>query len=146
MDAKQRQLRLQDYLEHMLEASRLVQQCLAGIDKAEFFGSRMIQQAVLMNIVIIGETATKIRDEHTDFVKTKINAAVLWHKMIGMRNRMTHGYFDTDFEIVWDAVKTHLPMLEHFFATQVEQQNGPESIAATPLPDFGLSRKRRCLH
>jgi len=61
MNAKQRQLRLQDYLEHMLEASRLAQQYLAGIDKAEFFASRMIQQAVLMNIVIIGETATQIR-------------------------------------------------------------------------------------
>jgi uncharacterized protein with HEPN domain len=45
----------------MLEASRLAQQYLAGIDKAEFFASRMIQQAVLMNIVIIGETATQIR-------------------------------------------------------------------------------------
>ncbi len=45
----------------MLEASRLAQQYLAGIDEAEFFASRMIQQAVLMNIVIIGETATQIR-------------------------------------------------------------------------------------
>ncbi|WP_160312582.1 ribonuclease HepT family protein [Caballeronia mineralivorans] len=35
MNAKQRQLRLQDYLEHMLEASRLAQQYLAGIDKTE---------------------------------------------------------------------------------------------------------------
>ena len=82
----------------------------------------MIQQAVLMNIVIIGETATPIRDEHPDFVKTNVNPAVPWHKMIGMRNRMAHGYFDTDFEIVWDTVKTHLPILEYFLATRVELQ------------------------
>jgi uncharacterized protein with HEPN domain len=139
MNAKQRHLRLQDYLEHMLEASRLAQQYLAGIDKAEFFASRMIQQAVLMNIVIIGETATQIRDEHPDFVKANVNPAVPWHKMIGMRNRMAHGYFDTDFEIVWDTVKTHLPVLEHFLATRIEQQNGVESGTAKPSsPDFGM--------
>ena len=92
-----------------------------------------------MNIVIIGETATQIRDEHPDFVKANVNRAVPWHKMIGMRNRMAHGYFDTDFEIVWDTVKTHLPVLEHFIATRIEPQNGPESDAATPSsPDFGM--------
>ncbi|MGF7137499.1 uncharacterized protein YdeI (YjbR/CyaY-like superfamily) [Paraburkholderia sp. EB58] len=35
MNAKQRQLRLPDDLEHMLDASRLAQQYVAGIDKAE---------------------------------------------------------------------------------------------------------------
>ena len=84
-------------------------------------------------------TATQIRDEHPDFVKANVNSAVPWHKMIGMRNRMAHGYFDTDFEIVWDTVKTHLPVLEHFLATRIEQQNGPESDVATPSsPDFGM--------
>lgn len=122
MNAKQRQLRLPDDLEHMLDASRLAQQYVAGIDKAEFLGNRMIQQAVMMNIVIVGETATHIRDEHPDFVKANVNPAVPWHKMIGMRNRMAHGYFDTDFEIVWDTVKTHLPVLEYFLATRVELQ------------------------
>jgi hypothetical protein len=61
--------------------------------------------------------------------------------MIGMRNRMAHGYFDTDFDIVRDPMKTHFPVLEHFLAIRVEQSNGPKSIAATPSPDFGTQGK-----
>ena len=32
--------------------------------------------------------------------------------MRGMRNRMAHGYFDIDLNIVWDTVKSFLPELE----------------------------------
>ena len=35
-----------------------------------------------------------------------------WAKMRGMRNRMAHGYFDTNLEIVWDTVRLSLPELE----------------------------------
>jgi uncharacterized protein with HEPN domain len=30
----------------------------------------------------------------------------------GMRNRMVHGYFDIDLNIVWDTVQSSLPELE----------------------------------
>lgn len=46
MNAKQRQLRLGDYLEHMRDASRTARGYLDGIDKSEFLETRMIQQAV----------------------------------------------------------------------------------------------------
>jgi len=32
--------------------------------------------------------------------------------MRGMRNRMVHGYFDVDLNIVWDTVQSSLPELE----------------------------------
>ena len=32
--------------------------------------------------------------------------------MRGMRNRMAHGYFEIDLEIVWDTIQTSLPDLE----------------------------------
>lgn len=31
--------------------------------------------------------------------------------MRGMRNRVAHGYFDINFEIVWETVQTALPQL-----------------------------------
>jgi uncharacterized protein with HEPN domain len=33
-------------------------------------------------------------------------------QMRGMRNRMAHGYFDIDLNIVWDTVQSSLPDLE----------------------------------
>lgn len=31
--------------------------------------------------------------------------------MRGMRNRIAHGYFDVDLEVVWASVQTALPQL-----------------------------------
>lgn len=36
---------------------------------------------------------------------------VPWRSMRGMRNRIAHGYFDIDLDVVWDAVKSALPEL-----------------------------------
>jgi hypothetical protein len=36
--------------------------------------------------------------------------------MIGMRNRVAHVYFDVDLDVVWVAVKHHLPALERYLA------------------------------
>ena len=57
------------------------------------------QQAVIMSLVIIGEAATKIMDRHADFVLAQPD--VPWRSMRGMRNRIAHGYFDINLDVVW---------------------------------------------
>ena len=47
--------------------------------------------------------------DHAAF--TQAHSDVPWHQMKGMRNRIAHGYFDTDIEIVWDTVQSALPDL-----------------------------------
>jgi uncharacterized protein with HEPN domain len=41
--------------------------------------------------------------------------------MRGMRNRMTHGYFDIDLNIVWDTVQLSLQELEDQVAAALSQ-------------------------
>lgn len=65
---------------------------------------------MILNIVVIGEAATKLADEYPEFVSQ--HPAVQWKSMRGMRNRMAHGYFDINLDIVWDTVKLSLPDLE----------------------------------
>ena len=84
----------------------------------------------MMNLVVIGEAATKIRDGFPEFIQDNPSPTLPWHQMIGMRNRMTHGYFDVDLEILWDTVATHLPVLEHFLASHPAQ-----SASALDDPD-----------
>jgi uncharacterized protein with HEPN domain len=130
MNAKQRQLRLVDYLDHMRDAARLAQGYTAGLSKADFLDNQMAQQAVMMNLVIIGEAATQIRNEYPDFLAANPNPALPWSQVIGMRNRMTHGYFDVDLQLVWDTVKTRLPPLEFFLTHEIQQSpgnDGPEN-------------------
>lgn len=62
-----------------------------------------------MNLVIIGEAATKLLQEHASFVGQYQD--VLWRSMKGMRNRIAHGYFDINLDVVWDTLKLALPVL-----------------------------------
>ncbi len=62
-----------------------------------------------MSLVIIGEAATKVMDQHTEFAEQ--HPEVSWRNMRGMRNRIAHGYFDTNLDVVWDTVQTALPKL-----------------------------------
>jgi uncharacterized protein with HEPN domain len=34
-----------------------------------------------------------------------------WLDIVGMRNRLTHGYFDVDLDLVWTTVQEDLPLL-----------------------------------
>lgn len=101
--------RLSDYLEHIIQASTNACEFVEGLDKEHFMADKRTQQAIIMNLIIIGEAAGKIMDEHTEF--TKNNAEVPWRGMRGMRNRIAHGYFEIDLNIVWDTVQNALPVL-----------------------------------
>lgn len=62
-----------------------------------------------MSILIVGEAAARIMDRHPSFVAS--HPDLPWQAMRGMRNRLAHGYFDIDFELVWNTVQTALPAL-----------------------------------
>jgi uncharacterized protein with HEPN domain len=103
-------LRLVDYLSHMLEAVRLAREYVAGISKDDFLQDRRTQQAVVLNLITIGEAASRIVTEHKAFATA--HPGIPWAQMRGMRNRMAHGYFDIDLSIVWDTVQSSLPDLD----------------------------------
>lgn len=98
-----------DYINHMLEAITLATAYTDGYAQAEFLADRKTQQAVLMNILVIGEAAGKLARNHPDFIAA--HPDVPWNGMRGMRNRLAHGYFDIDFDIVWHTVCNDLPLL-----------------------------------
>ena len=64
---------------------------------------------VIMSLVIIGEAATKVMD--TDVAFTEANPQVPWRSMRGMRNRIAHGYFEINLDVVWETVQSALPDL-----------------------------------
>jgi uncharacterized protein with HEPN domain len=119
MNAKQRQLRHTDYLEHMLESVRLARRYSNGLTKAEFVEDKKTQQAVILNLLVIGEAATQIASGHPDFAEQ--HPEFPWKQMRGMRNRMTHGYFEINLDIVWDTVRQSLPALEQQII-QIQEQ------------------------
>ncbi|MDY0011365.1 MAG: DUF86 domain-containing protein [Rhodocyclaceae bacterium] len=101
--------RLPDYLEHMQLAATDACSFVDGLSKADFLEDKRTQQAVIMSLIIIGEAATKVMDGFAEF--TLAHVEVPWRSMRGMRNRIAHGYFDINLDVVWDTVQTALPEL-----------------------------------
>jgi uncharacterized protein with HEPN domain len=101
--------RLSDYLDHMRQAATDACSYVEGFKKDDFLEDKRTQQAVTMSVIICGEAATKIMELHTDFAD--LHPEIPWRSMRGMRNRIAHGYFDINLEVVWDTVDTALPQL-----------------------------------
>lgn len=100
---------LPDYLDHMLEAAQLASSYVERLSKDDFLADKRTQQAVIMNLVIIGESAAKLLQNSAEFLEQYPD--VPWRNMRGMRNRIAHGYFDVDLNVVWDTAQTALPDL-----------------------------------
>lgn len=101
--------RLGDYLDQMLEATQLACSYIDGLDKSEFLNDKKTQQALILNLLIVGENATRMLQEYPEFLAN--HPEIPWRSMKGMRNRIAHGYFDINLDVVWDTVKTALPDL-----------------------------------
>lgn len=101
--------RLPDYLDHIQQAAIDARSFVEGLAKEEFLADKRTQQAVIMSLIIIGEAATKIMDGYTVF--TQAHSEVPWRSMRNMRNRMAHGYFDINLDIVWNTIQEWLPEL-----------------------------------
>jgi uncharacterized protein with HEPN domain len=100
---------LPDYLDHMRKAASDACSFVDGMSKEGFLDDKRTQQAVVMSLIIIGEAASKVMDRFTDFADR--NPEIPWRSRRGMRNRIAHGYFDINLDVVWDTVQIALPAL-----------------------------------
>ncbi len=82
---------------------------LEGMGKEDFLDDKRTQQAVVLNIAIIGEAATKLLKDYEPFFDQ--HPDVPWRSMKGMRNRIAHGYFAINLDVLWDTARTALPQL-----------------------------------
>lgn len=104
-----KELRVADYLGHILKAIERVERYTADIDNIEFLGNELVQDAVIRNIEIIGEASNNIQRSAPKFAARHHD--IPWAIMYTMRNRVTHGYDTVDLEIIWNTVRRDLPAL-----------------------------------
>lgn len=77
--------------------------------QADFMEDKRTQQAVVMSLIVLGEAATKVMDQYPAFAEQ--HKQIPWRSMRGMRDRIAHGYFDINLEVVWDTLQAALPAL-----------------------------------
>ncbi len=95
-------------LRHIVDAARRAMTFLEDRRRDDLGGDEMLGLALVRLLEVIGEAARgvsdRLRREHPE---------IAWSKMAGMRDRLIHGYFDIDFDIVWATVQEDLPRLIH---------------------------------
>lgn len=101
--------RLNDFLGHILQAVERIQQYNVCMDCTAFLEDTLTQDAVIRNFENIGEASRNIERRYPDFAVThpELPLALAYE----MRNRLAHGYFDINLEIVWKTIENQLPGL-----------------------------------
>jgi uncharacterized protein with HEPN domain len=97
------------FLKHILDAIENIEEYLSGASYEDFSSNKMMVDAVVRELEIIGEASANItsgfQKEHPD---------VMWAKMKATRNFLIHEYFAVNTKIVWDTCKENLPELKQF--------------------------------
>lgn len=101
--------RLPDYLSHILQAIENIECYTQDLDEVAFLDNKLVQDAVIRNLEIIGEASHNIERADPAFAESHpdIPLAFAWE----MRNALSHGYFKVDAEIVWKTIELDLPEL-----------------------------------
>lgn len=85
-----------DRLRHILDAIAKIERYLTGLDQAMFAAAEEKIDAVVRNIEIIGEATNSLtRNFKAEYPEVE------WRIATATRNRLIHGYFDVDPDIIW---------------------------------------------
>lgn len=90
-------------LTHMLDASKEALSLSAGKTRKDIETERLLNLGLVRLIGIVGEAATKVSAEGQSEYRN-----IPWPQIIGMRNRLIHGYDNIDFDILFKTVTEDL--------------------------------------
>ena len=93
-------------IRHMLEHAKEAVDLLAGKEKAALASARVLQLALVRLVEIVGEAANRLTVEDQSRYPS-----IPWREIVGMRNRLVHGYDAIDLNVLWDTVQVDLPQL-----------------------------------
>lgn len=94
---------LADYLGHILEAIERIGSYTARMDERAFLADQLVQDAVVRNLEIVGEASRSIGKHFPEFAAAHPQLPLA--SAYQMRNALAHGYFKTDYEIVWRTIR-----------------------------------------
>ena len=95
------------FVKDIIVAIKAIEQFVEGLSLSEFKDDDKTSSAVIRKFEIIGEAA-----KHVPESLKGAYPDVPWKRMAGMRDRLIHGYFGIDYQLIWDAIQLELPELK----------------------------------
>ena len=93
-------------MRHMLDAAKEAVSFMTDRTRSDLDTDSMLALATVRLLEIMGEAANAVTEE-----TRQKNPQIPWRQITGTRNRLIHGYYHVDMEIVWQIVKQDLPPL-----------------------------------
>ena len=93
-------------LRQMRDHAHEVAELVRGRTRGDLDSDRLLALAVVRLLEIIGEAAARVPAE-----ERARRPGIPWASIVGLRNRLVHGYDEVDHDIVWEIVTTDMPSL-----------------------------------
>jgi uncharacterized protein with HEPN domain len=93
-------------LSHMLDHAREAIEMTRGSARSDLDMDRRLNLSLVRLLEIVGEAATRVPAQ-----ERILYPDIPWSEIVGLRNRLIHGYDSVDFDILWQIVTEDLPPL-----------------------------------
>ncbi len=108
-----------EHLRHILDEAGYLAAHLQGVGREQFTRDETLKLAFVRSLEIIGEAIKK-----TPPWVTQRYSDIDWRSAAGMRDRLIHGYFGVDYDIVWDVATNKVPVLRSQIAEILRREGG----------------------
>jgi len=95
------------YIKDILKSCEKIMDYSKDKNYNDFKDNEMLQDAIIINLEIIGEAVKNIPSEIRDNYSN-----IEWRKIAGLRDVLINDYFGVDLEIVWNIIENKIPKLK----------------------------------
>ncbi len=101
------------YLLDALNACKAIASFTEEVSLPDYSENLLLRSAVERQFEIMGEAFNRLDDIEPEYRHIYPEVG----KIIGMRNRIIHGYDSVDDAIIWDAARNHIPKLDAWLSS-----------------------------
>lgn len=94
------------YVVDMKACCQRIAEYTAGLDREDFLSRRLVYDATLRNLELLGEAARNVPEQ-----ARALAPEIPWRRIVGVRNVLIHGYLGIDDDIIWDIVRNEVEKL-----------------------------------
>jgi uncharacterized protein with HEPN domain len=111
----------------MLDSANEAFSLIEGKKRGDLDSNRLLGLALVRLLEVLGEAAGRISKNYRS-----VHPKIPWMQIIGLRNRLIHGYDSVDMDILWNIISKDLPPLIVMLKKAIPERNGDANIPGEP--------------